>query len=220
MCEWRCKFHCFLQAQAPVCMAAAVGSWGHGKHISGCPRASGQPQICLPWAHHYEVVMVEAGAKKRYVLHSWTPVARWNHKWFLGFEFSPHVQDWILASYRIILAFALHFWLSVGGCQEHQKHCDRGPKLFLISIVQGLRLRCPAVAGREGMETQSSLWCIPHVICHSEDWVSICSLPWRQKERWGSFRWFQLRPCQGRLAQPVGRNRLVAAVVLHKGTSA
>ena len=33
----------------------ALGSWGHGKHISGCPQAGapweacGQPEMCFPW---------------------------------------------------------------------------------------------------------------------------------------------------------------------------
>ena len=141
-----------------------------------------------------------------------------NDSLVLNFHLMFRIEYWLPIESSLLLLSTFGYLLGVA--KNIKSIVTGGPKLFWISIVQGLHLRCPAVAGREGMETQSSLWCIPHVICHRQDWVSICSLPRRQKEHWGSFRRFQLRPCQGRLAQPVGRNRLVAPVVLRKGTPA
>ena len=209
----------FLAGAGASLTAAAVGSWGHGKQISGCPRA-GQPQICLPWGTTTRLWWWKQVRKRKICTAQLNPSCQMKPQmipWFWIFTSCSGLNMGFLSNHPCFCSPHLAIcW----GLPRTSKALRPGAQTIFDIHCPRVRLRCPAVAGREGMETQSSLWCIPHVICHSEDWVSICSLPRRQKERWGSFRWFQLRPCQGRLAQPVGRNRLVAAVVLHKGTSA
>ena len=89
--------------------------------ISGCPQAS---------VDHEELVdsqaMVSHGervtrfswwkqVRKRSVLYTLAHVVRKKPQMNRWIEFAPHVQDWILTFYWIILAFPLLFLLFAGG---------------------------------------------------------------------------------------------------------
>ena len=58
--------------------------------------------------NHYEVLMVDAGGPKRYVLHTSTPVVRQKPQMNLWLEFASHAHDWILTFLFVISLWCLY----------------------------------------------------------------------------------------------------------------